>query len=164
MRIVLRVTSSNEHCNRGCEFAHVDLTPELGALALRRIATLRQPKALDPDLDEVYYWANGLASYFDSWAESSIEDKEAEDMGVAVEEMLAELEIQQKEVVRIPESFVVIPSQSAAVECEQMIVQRDSIAFTAIPKHASFRVETAEVPLTMLEAAAAAPHASPVSR
>ena len=164
MRIVLRVTSSNEHCNGGCEFAHVDLTPELGALALRRIATLRQQKALDPDIDEMYYWCYGFAGYFDPWAESSMEDKEVEDMGVAVEDMHAEIEIHQKEVVRIPESFVVLPSQSAAVECEQMIVRRDSIAFTAIPKHASFRVETAEVPLTMLEAAAAAPHASPVSR
>ena len=45
-----------------------------------------------PDIDEVYYWAYGLASYFDPWAESSIEDKEAEDMGVAMEETLAELE------------------------------------------------------------------------
>jgi hypothetical protein len=162
MRIVLRVTSSNEHCNGGCEFAHVDLTPEFGALALRRIATLRQQKALDPDLDEVYYWACGFASYFDPWAESSVEDKEVEDIGVAVEGMLAELEIQQKGVVRIPESFVVLPSQSAAVECEQIIVRRDSIAFAAIPKHASFRVETAEIPSAMLEAAAD-PDASPIS-
>ena len=29
MRIVLKVTSSNEHCNGGCEFALLDLTPEL---------------------------------------------------------------------------------------------------------------------------------------
>jgi hypothetical protein len=29
------------------------------------------------------------------------------------------------------------------------------MAFTAIPKHASFRVHTAEIPLAMLEAAAA---------
>jgi hypothetical protein len=41
-----------------------------------------------------------------------------------------------------------------AVECEQMIVGEDSIAFMAIPKHASFYVQTVEIPLTMLEAAA----------
>ncbi len=41
----------------------------------------------------------------------------------------------------------------AAVECEQMIVREDSIAFMAIPKHASFYVQTVEIPLAMLEAA-----------
>ena len=29
MRIILKVSSSNEHCNGGCEFALLDLTPEL---------------------------------------------------------------------------------------------------------------------------------------
>jgi hypothetical protein len=37
-----------------------------------------------------------------------------------------------------------------------MIVRLDSIAFMAIPKHASFYVQTVEIPLAMLEAAATA--------
>ena len=41
-----------------------------------------------------------------------------------------------------------------AVECEQMIVREGSIAFMAIPKHASYYVQTVEIPLAMLEAAA----------
>jgi hypothetical protein len=41
------------------------------------------------------------------------------------------------------------------VECEQIIVRLDSIVFIAIPKHASFYVQTVELPLAMLEAAAA---------
>jgi hypothetical protein len=48
MRIVLMVTSSNEHWNGGCEFALVDLTPELTALALRRIAALREAEGGRP--------------------------------------------------------------------------------------------------------------------
>ena len=47
------------------------------------------------------------------------------------------------------------PHQIAAVECEQIIVRLDSIVFMAIPKHASFYVQTVELPLAMLEAAAA---------
>jgi hypothetical protein len=39
------------------------------------------------------------------------------------------------------------------VEYEQMIVSQDSIAFMAIPKHASFYVQTAEIPVAVLEAA-----------
>ena len=55
---------------------------------------------------------------------------------------------------RVPESFQVPSCQIAAVECGQMIVREDCIAFTAIPKHASFHVQTVEIPLAMLEAAA----------
>jgi len=47
--------------------------------------------------------------------------------------------------------------QIAAVECQQIIVRQDSIAFSAIPKHASFYVQTAEIPLAILEAAIVPP-------
>jgi hypothetical protein len=154
------VTSSNEHWNGGCEFALVDLAPELTALALRRITALRERKEVDPDIDEVYYWAYSVDCYFDPWVESSIDDKEAEGAAVAVEDVLAELRIADNEVVCVPERFLVPPSQRAAVECEEMIVRKDSIAFTAIPKHSSVRVCTAEIPLAMLQAAGA-PCASP---
>ncbi|MGD0456735.1 MAG: hypothetical protein ABSC21_03210 [Terriglobia bacterium] len=50
---------------------------------------------------------------------------------------LDELAIEEKEIVYVPETFQVSPHQIAAVECEQMIVRDDSIAFMAIPKHAS---------------------------
>jgi hypothetical protein len=42
MRIVLKVSSNNEYCDGGCDFALVDLMPELAALALRSIDTLRE--------------------------------------------------------------------------------------------------------------------------
>ena len=55
----------------------------------------------------------------------------------------------------VPETFQVPPHQIIAVECEQIVVRGDSIVFMAIPKHASFYVQTVELPLAMLEAAAA---------
>jgi hypothetical protein len=69
--------------------------------------------------------------------------------------MLDNLQIEEKEVVTVPECFQVPSSQAAAVECEKMLVHEASIAFLAIPKHASFYVRTVEVPITMLEAALA---------
>jgi hypothetical protein len=54
----------------------------------------------------------------------------------------------------VPESFLVPSCQIAAVECRQMVVRADCIAFTAIPKHASFHVQTVEIPLGTIEAAA----------
>jgi hypothetical protein len=64
MRVALRVSSSYEHWDGGCEFALVEVTPELAALALRRIAALRAQKSVDPDIDETYYWTSCVKCYF----------------------------------------------------------------------------------------------------
>ena len=104
---------------------------------------------------ETYYWAYFVDCYFDPWAESAEDEKEGKGTSSAVGDMLDELKIEDNGVVSVPENFHVAPSQSAAVECEQMVVSADSISFTAIPKHASLRVATAEIPITMLETAAA---------
>lgn len=50
------------------------------------------------------------------------------------------------------DSFQVPTCQIAAVECQQMIVRQAAIAFSAIPKHASFYVHTGEIPVATLEA------------
>jgi hypothetical protein len=153
MRIVLKVSSSNEYCNDGCEFALLDLTPELAGLALGRIAKLREQKNLDPDIDEVYYWAY-FAEYFSPWKDLASSKEEIEGTAVTLEGMLDELSIEDQEIVCVPETLQVLPHQITAVECEQMVVRQDSIAFMAIPKHASFYVQTVEIPLSMLEPAA----------
>jgi hypothetical protein len=153
MRIVLKVSSNNEYCNGGCEFALVDLTEELARLALGRIATLREQKDLDPDIDEVYYWAY-FAEYFSPWKGIASPGEEVEGTTVTLEGMLDELSIEEKEIVCVPETFHVPPHQIARVECEQMVARLDSIVFMAIPKHASFYVQTVELPLAFLEAAA----------
>jgi hypothetical protein len=152
MRIILKVSSSNEHCSGGCEFALLDLTPELARLALLRIGTLREQKNLDPDIIETYYWAY-FAEYFSPWEDLASPGEEIEGTGMTLEEMLNELAIEEKEIISIPETFEVPPRNVAAVECEKMLVREDSIAFMAIPKHASFYVQTVELPFTILEAA-----------
>jgi hypothetical protein len=92
--------------------------------------------------------------YFDPWAESAEDVKEGEGTNSAVGDTLDELKIENNGVVSVPETFHVAPSQYAAVESEQMVVRADAIAFMAIPKHCSVRVQTAEIPITMLETAA----------
>ena len=151
MKVVLKVSSSNEHCDGGCELALVELTPQLAAMALRRIAVLREQKNLDPDVDETYYWAY-VVEYFSPWV-SLVSTEEEVEPAVKVANVLDELGIEENEVLTVPESFWVPSCQIAAVECGQMIVRADSIAFTAIPKHASFHVQTVEIALSTLEAA-----------
>ena len=155
MRIVLKVSSSNEHYGGGCGFALVDLTPELAALALQRIAALREQKTVDPNIDETSYWAYFVACYFSPYASLTTEDKATESASILLGDLLHELQIEDKEIVCAPASFQVPPGQVAAVECEQMIVYEASIAFMAIPKHTSFYVQTVEIPIAMLEAALA---------
>jgi hypothetical protein len=157
MRLVLKVSSSNEHWNGGCEFALVEVAPELADLALARIAALNTQKSANPDIDETYYWAYFVKCYFDPWANVASAEKEVEAASLALAAMLDELQIQRKEVVIVPESFQVPPSQLAVVECEEMIVRHDAIAFMAIPKHAGFYVQTVEIPVSTLRAAAASP-------
>ena len=107
MRIILKVSSSNEHCNGGCEFALLDLTPELARLAVGRIATLREQKSLDPDIDETYYWAY-FGEYFSPWKDPASPGEEVEGTGMTLEEMLDELAIEEKEIACVPETFQVV--------------------------------------------------------
>ena len=154
-QIILKVSSSNEYNDGGCEYALVELTPELAALALQRIAALREQKILDPNIDESSYWAYFVACYFSPYAGVAIGDKEVVGTCIAMRDMLDNLQIEERQVITVPECFQISSHQVAAVECEKMIVHEDGIAFTAIPKHASFHVGTVEIPVTMLEAALA---------
>jgi hypothetical protein len=47
MRVILKVWSSSPHWNGGCDYAIVDLAPELASVALRRIGTLLEQQAAD---------------------------------------------------------------------------------------------------------------------
>ena len=85
----------------------------------------------------------------------AIDDREDEGASISLAGLLDELQIEAREVVSVPDIFQVPSSQLAAVECERMTVRVDSIAFTAIPKHASFYVQTVEIPISVLEAALA---------
>ena len=78
-----------------------------------RIATLREQKSLDPDIDEVYYWAY-FAEYFSPWKDPASPGEEAEGTGMTSEEMLDELAIEEKEIACVPETFQVPPHQIAA--------------------------------------------------
>jgi hypothetical protein len=101
---------------------------------------------------EIHYWAY-FVEYFSPWKDIASSEEEVEGKSVVLDGMLAELLIEDKEIVYVPETFQVPPQLIARVECEQMVARLDSIVFMAIPKHASYYVQTVELPLTMLEAA-----------
>jgi hypothetical protein len=129
----------------------------LAALALRRIAALRAQKSVDPEIDETYYWTSCVECYFSPWIAPEDAEAEVESACMAAAESLCEGQREDDGVIEAPDSFQVPSCQIAAVECQQMIVRPDAIAFSAIPKHASFCVQTAELPLARLESALVPP-------
>jgi hypothetical protein len=54
MRLISRVTCPDEISD--CDYALIDLTPDLARLGLTRIALLKEHKASDGDLIEIYFW------------------------------------------------------------------------------------------------------------
>jgi len=147
MKLVSTVSSDQEAC--GCDYALIDLSPELARLALRRVNILRAQKPADQQLDEMYFW-DGHVEYFSPW-----KGKEG-DRADRLSEMLDRLTPLAGDLMRAPDDFVVPENLLERVECSQMIIREDAIAFVAIPKHASYYIRTSEVPLQMIEMMASA--------
>jgi hypothetical protein len=153
MKLVLRVSSSNQYCDGGCEFALVDLTRELASVALRRIQALREHKKNDESVYETYYWAYH-AEYFSPLTNVRSAPGKVDTAMRAMAEIVEALTVAEMEVATAPDDFEVVEAQVAAVECEQMVAREDGIAFLAIPKHCDFYVTTADIPVSVLQEAA----------
>jgi hypothetical protein len=114
MRVALRVSSSYEHSDGGCEFALVEVTPGLAALALRRIAALRAQKSEDPEIDETYYWTSCVECYFSPWIAQEDAGAEVEPACLRVAERLCEGQGDDNGVVEVSDNFQVARCQIAA--------------------------------------------------
>jgi len=68
-----------------------------------------------------------------------------------LEETLEDLEVYTREVVTAPADFRVLESQIASVECAQMIVREEGIAFNALLRHTDIYVTTAEISKQVFE-------------
>ena len=68
-----------------------------------------------------------------------------------MEKTLEDLEVDTREAVTAPADFRVLESQIGAVECAQMIVREEGIAFNALLRHTDIYVTTAEISKQVLE-------------
>ena len=147
MKLVSTVLSDQD--TWGCDYALIDVSPELARLALRRVNILKAQKQADQHLDEAYFW-DFHVEYFSPW-----KGKEA-DSADLLGEILDRFPSVAGDLMHAPDGFVVPENLLEPVECSQMITREDGIAFIAIPKHASYHIRTAEVPLSLLESTARA--------
>jgi hypothetical protein len=152
VQIVLKAWSSNPDYSTGCDYAAVEGGEAFLKLALRRINVLREQKIVDPSLNETYYW-DSSAQYFSPWVNRALQSGEAEEACVTFEESIEALEIDTREVAVVSSDFTVPDSQITAVECAQMIVRDEGIAFHALLRHSDIYVTSAEIPKRVIESA-----------
>ena len=152
MQVLLRVWSSNPEYSGGCDYAVVEIDEGLSKLVLRRINGLCAQKALDASLFEAYYW-DSSPEYFSPWVNRANESGEAQDSENNLEQMLEDLQVDTRQLVVAPPEFLVPENKIATVECSQMIVREDGVAFTAILRHTDIYVTTAEIPKAFVESA-----------
>jgi len=147
MKLVSTVSSDQETWSS--DYALVGLNPDLARLALRRINTFKVQKKADQQLDEMYFWDLHV-EYFSPWKSEEGDDADS------LSEMLDKLPPVVGDLMRAPDDFALPESLFARVDCSQMVVSEDAIAFIAIPKHASHYIRTLEIHLHLIEAVASA--------
>ncbi|HEX5481856.1 MAG TPA: hypothetical protein VFZ08_04445 [Terriglobia bacterium] len=148
MRLISMVTSDAAH-DPECDYAVIDLTPELARVALRRINAFNVQKTADDDLIEMYFWDYHV-EYFSPWIGEKTEQADG------LEEALTSFPRAAPDLMIAPVDFSVPESMAVRVECCRMVTREDAVAFMAIPKHTDSYVHTAEIPLHLIETAALA--------
>ena len=164
MKIVIDTFSTNPEFNGDCDYAAVDVTPELLAQLQRRAALARQMRAQDDRLYELYFW-DSPAYFYDA---TSLDD-------VLVSNKELGESLTNEGYAPLPRHVQLDPHgdeepQPQRTECNQTIVRICSdeartieIAWTTIPKHSDVYVTTRDIPLETLEALVAAPSKEPAA-
>lgn len=145
---LISTLATDQDLDLDCDYAMIDLTAELARVALRRISAFNAQKAADADLIESYFW-DYHAEYFSAWNHQRADEADA------LAAMLDGLPVVSTDVKGAPADFAIRDNLLACVECCQIIVRGEAIAFIAIPKHTGCYISTAEIPLQVIEAAAA---------
>lgn len=161
MRIILTTYSSDENFNGECDYAVVELTPELVAQVRRRVELARQAGLQDQDLWELYFW-DGTAEFYDSSlleaCENAVAGAKVGDADQAAHEWQSGLE--QDGHAGLPEGVNLAAHQPQRTEADQMVLHcrlysakaEFEIAWTASPKHTDVYVTTSELTPSAMEA------------
>jgi hypothetical protein len=133
MKLLLKTWSTNENFNGDCDYAAVDLTPELATILERRITQFKILKQAETSLDTMVYW-----------------DASADMLGWT-EEIEEVADPDKENVFEVPDSFVF--GEPQRTECDRVEVTDTGVRFTCYPKHCDCRIESAELRLEVIERA-----------
>ena len=152
--IVLATHSTDAEFSGECDYAVVQLTPELAERVRRRAALAHQAGQQDESLCELYFW-DDMVEYYDAGLLEACQKAIASDE--AARQWLNGLE---------QDGYAIVPAAALAacetqrVECQQMVLHCSplsptphyEIAWSAMPKHMEMTVTTGDLPLDALEA------------
>ena len=148
--IILVTHSTNPEFYDECDYAVVQLTPQLVDQIRRRVELAREAGRQDDALCELYFWG-GTAEFYGGDLLEACENvvaagREAQDWATGLEQNGHAL---------VPPTADLAGCESQRVECVQMVVRRlpsrYEIAWTASPKHTDVYVTTKDLPLEALE-------------
>jgi hypothetical protein len=155
--IVLSTESTDPDFNGDCDYAVVQLTPELVERVRRRVELARQAGDKDDDLCELQF-LGGTEEFHDSGLPEACQNAVAVAKGdEAARQWLAGLE--QDGHALVPPTVDLAACQPQRTEYDRMEVRcspsspnpRYEIAWSASPKHSDVCVTTRDLPLTTLE-------------
>lgn len=147
MKIILECSSSDENYNGGCDYALVDLTPELARNLLSKhhafMRLHKQTKAYEA------YWWDCSATFFSPYPMFEEEPKPEETARVELE-----LQPMQDGYLEVPDDFRLGENMEARTDCDQMCVREDGVWWFCHPKNDGAHITTPTVPKRILERAA----------
>lgn len=126
--------------SKGCEFALVDLTPELATLIMQRKTVFDSLKLTDSNLDELVY--NSYAAQF--FDDDYLIEEDSKSSG---------LMDQDNGFIEASADFA-IATEPARTECDKMVIDWNGVTFRAYPKHCDWLVTTHEIDYATVEEAA----------
>ena len=132
MKLIVRTGSTNEF-SEGCDYALIDLTPELAHLILARKATLDRLKESDRDIEELVFTGN-YPEYFATLPES-LED--LDDTLYTAGHVPA------------PGGFTV--EEPERTECDRMVIDGYGVWWRCYPKHCDWMVDTPHLEYDLIE-------------
>lgn len=142
-KLILSTTSSNEHWNGDCDYAVVQVDNVLANKVWIRQRLFEKIKLADSNLYKMYFW-DWDPAFFSP-------DIDKLDLGFTDEFEKRLNDAGNGDIWTMPEAFEFPKEAFVKVECTQMIVREDGVAWVTIPKHSSVYVTTVEVPYNMLK-------------
>lgn len=138
MKYVLTAYCSEEY-NAGCDYALIDLTPELARLCLNRVAAFKALEESDRRLSFFVYldYSPVWFGEFDSTLLEMIAEAAA----------FSDNSIVQVDDLEIPDNCV------QRIDTDQMYVSDNGVFWRATPKHCDIHVETPLLSVELLQAA-----------
>jgi hypothetical protein len=159
MRIILTTHSIAEY-NGACNYAVLNVTPELLELVRRRVEVARRVYEQDNDFLELCFRDSQPAFYDTSLLDACQAVLEAEESDSAAEAARAWLdELQTSQSIAIPAGVDLAALAPKRTECHEMLVRLDGprerpsfdVAWSAIPKHVDATVTTSDLSPSVLE-------------